>query len=456
MCETYINLKSIKNQNAMISKFSFPARMLGPVLAAMMLLFPLPSSAQNEQHLFTLGQAVERGIQANPRLAGVRAQIEGAAFGEKSALAAFGPALSANYGMTYDDKPTFGGDRETWTMNLNLSQPLFTGWRLLGTKQRARLLREQAQTLLDARELELIQTIQEQFLRLLKARENVHSVRDSVERLRSHLQRAQAFYEVGLSPKVDVLSAEVELAAAEQDFLVAENSVLTQVARLNTLLNLDLDALVEYVGELTYLPYETELQTCLDRAYTQRPDILLAQKAEKIAAKDSQIIASSFYPQVSADLDYYRRGNDPGVSGDQTRPDPWWTAGMRMNWKVFEWGRTRYDYEQALKNLQRLREETAYLRLEVSFAVKSLHLKLVETSARIAVAGKAREEAREGFRIAQARYQAQVGTHTDVLDAQARLTRNETGLTEALADHQMTLARLFVARGEKNPGLLVP
>ena len=119
-------------------------------------------------------------------------------------------------------------------------------------------------------------------------------------------------------------------------------------------------------------------------------------------------------------------------------------------------GRTKYAYEQSKQNVIRLREETAELRLEISFAVKSLHLKLEEASARIAVARKALEEAREGFRIAQARYQAQVGTNTDVLDAQARLTRGEADLTEALVDYQLALARLFTARGEQNPGLVVP
>jgi outer membrane protein len=440
----------------MRSTFSPAFGTLALLLIAAALTFLPPAAAQDHSLSYSLDQAVLRGLQANPRLAAIRAQILGAEFGEKAAKAAFGPELSANYGMSYDGKPVSGADHETWTLNINLSQPLFTGWRLLGTHQRAKLVQEQAKTLLTGKELELILTIQEQFLLLLKARENVLSAQDSVTRLQSQLQRAQAFFDVGLSPKVDVLSAEVELAAAEQDLLVAENTVRTQVARLNTLLDLNLEAPVEYMGELAYLPYDPDLQDCLDRAFAQRPDIALAQKAEEIADKESEITASSLYPQVSADLDYYRRGSDPGVSGDNSRPDPWWTAGVRMNWQVFDWGQTRNTYQQSRQNVIRLREETASLRLEVSFAVKSLHLKLQEASARIAVARKAVDEAREGFRIAQARYQAQVGTNTDVLDAQARLTRSEAGLTDAMADYQLALANLFAAMGEQNPGLLLP
>lgn len=423
--------------------------------AFVLLVLAAPCAAQDAV-TYTMDQAVQRGLAANPQLAAARALILGAEFGEKSATAAFGPALSFRYGMSYDDKPVAGGDKDTWTLNVNVSQPLFTGWRLLSTKQRAKLVTDQTETQLQAQELALIQNIQEQFLQLLKARENVRSARDSVIRLQSELQTRQAFFDVGLKPKLDVLEVEVELAQAEQGLLTANNTVFTQIARLNTLLDLELEAEVEYVGELLYLPYEPNLGDCLDSAFSNRPDLALALKAEEIADKDSQITASAFYPQVSADLDYYRRGNDPGVSGDGIRPDPWWTAGVSMNWQVFEWGKTRYSFEQARQMLRSLREETANLRLNISFEIKSLHLKLQETTARIAVARKALEEAREAFRVAQARYQAQVGTNTQVLDAQARLTRSEAGLTNAMADFQLALAQLFAAMGQRNPGLIVP
>jgi outer membrane protein TolC len=55
--------------------------------------------------------------------------------------------------------------------------------------------------------------------------------------------------------------------------------------------------------------------------------------------------------------------------------------------------------------------------------------------------------------MALARYQAQVGTNIDVLDAQAQLTQSEADLTQALSDYQIALARIFVSMGDKNPGL---
>ena len=103
--------------------------------------------------------------------------------------------------------------------------------------------------------------------------------------------------------------------------------------------------------------------------------------------------------------------------------------------------------------MAQLESEEANARQEATFEVKSNHLKIKEAAARISVTRKALEEAREGYRMAVARYQAQVGTNTDVLDAQARVTRSEADLTEALADYQIALSKIFVSMGEKNPSL---
>ena len=52
--------------------------------------------------------------------------------------------------------------------------------------------------------------------------------------------------------------------------------------------------------------------------------------------------------------------------------------------------------------------------------------------------------------MAVARYQAQVGTSTDVLDAQSRVSTAETNLTQALTDYQSALADIYVSMGNKN------
>jgi len=222
------------------------------------------ATPQTPPKTLDLKQSVEFGLANNPTMVSARAQLLGSEYDQNSAFADFLPTATATYGVTrYDTQPTSNGapsaDQTSWYGQLNLHQPVFTGFKLLSTYQKARLAKEQHEAKLSQTELTLIGSIQTQYLAHLKAKMDVKSAQDSVERLRSQLKVTQAFFDVGLKPKLDVLQAEVDLATAQQNLLTAKNSLDTTRAKLNSLLNLPLEAPVEYVGELTYSPFSLEL-----------------------------------------------------------------------------------------------------------------------------------------------------------------------------------------------------
>lgn len=405
---------------------------------------------------FDLTRCVERGLAENPTIKSARFELRGADYSRKSARGDFGPKLSAGYGYThYDQQPTAKGEptgsQDQWAFTVNLNQPIFTGFRLLSTYQKAALATEQAQAKLSQAELSLVETIQVNYFLLLKGRMDVKSAQDSVARLKSQLKVTQAFYDVGLQPRLDVLEAEVDLAKAQQELLIAQNEVDTQTARLNTLLGIPLSHKTEYVGELTFEPFTLHLDECLDSAYRHRPDLEIGRKSVEMAKKDVKISASGLYPQLSANWDYSQTGDDPSVQGDtHSARNSEWAVGANVQWDVFDWGSTYYGYRSAKQGVARVESELANTRLEASYSVKSAFLNLNEASDRIGVARKSVISAKEGYRMAVARYQAQVGTNTEVLDAQSRLTSAEADLSSALADYQTALSNLYVAMGEMN------
>ncbi len=407
-----------------------------------------------------LGTTVERGLRFNPQIEAARFELSGKGYGRYSAMGAMGPSATAGWGYSRADrKPTQAGRvvgaRDDWAFTFNVTQPVFRGFGLLSAYQKAKLQEEQAGAQLTDAELQLIQTIQTTFLDLLKGRMDVKSAEDSVARLRSQLEVTQAFYDVGLKPKLDVLQAEVDLATAEQTLLTAQNDVATQTARLNTLIGLPLDYGTNYVGELGFLPFQRTLDDCLARAYKNRPDLEIGRKSVEIAQKDAKITAAGFYPKVDATYDYSQSGSSPEMRGspyDRTGYTDW-SVGAKATWTFFESGKTFNAYREARETVAKVEAELANTRLDASFEVKQNILDLQEARDRIGVARKSVEAAQEGYRMAVARYQAQVGTNTDVLDAQSRLSSAETQLSTALADYQKALSRLYAAMGEKNTTL---
>ncbi len=447
--------------------------------------FPTPPAPDGP---LDLEKSVLRGLAANPQMQSARAQILGAEEGRRQALANFGPVGTVSYGYQRTDGQIWSPSSQTnignslankaygtnlgasepmnqnlgswqnlYTLQLNVTQPLFTGFKLLSSYQRAALAKDQAQSQLSNTELTLVKSVQRAFLALLKARSDVKSNQDSVARLQSQYKVTQAFYDVGLKPRLDVLQAEAELATAEQNLLKAQNSVLTQTAQLNSLLNLPLSQDTPYVGELAYEPFTMTIEKCLDTAYTTRPDLYIAVKSVQIAEKDAKVAASPLYPQVQAQLGYTRKGDTPGMDNKRKSssvvPEAT-TVGVSANWQVWDWGSTYFGYSQARDTVKKLQADLARMRLDVGYEVKTYHLNIQDAAKRISVARTGLEAAQEGYRMAVARYQAQVGTNTDVLDAQSRVSSAEFNLTQALSDYQSALADIYVAMGIKNTALI--
>ncbi|HCO11866.1 MAG TPA: TolC family protein, partial [Desulfonauticus sp.] len=153
--------------------------------------------------------------------------------------------------------------------------------------------------------------------------------------------------------------------------------------------------------------------------------------------------------QVEADFDYYRYGEDPRVDGTKFKDPSQWQVSVGLKWNFFESGQSFYKVKQAQSNIFRLESEYQNLKNTLSFEVKAAYLKVQSQKQSIIVAKKGLAEAEEGFRLAQARYEAKVGTNTDVLDAQARLSKAEANYIQAMADYLIALANLNKAMGKE-------
>ncbi|MGE4505547.1 MAG: TolC family protein [Desulfovibrionaceae bacterium] len=411
-----------------------------------------------------LNACVMRGLEANPAILAARHELTGSEYDVYAALAAMLPTATASYGYTYQDRghddPAKVGlyDDDLWAASLNVNQPLFPGLSLLSTFQKRQLTNERAETKLTQAELNLVESIQTNFFSLLRARMDVKSAEDAVQRLQSQLQVTTAFYDVGLQPRLDVLQAEVDLASAEQSLLIARNNLAIQHAQLNTLLDFPLESDVRYVGELIQRPFSLEFKDCLERAYVRRPDIIIGQKSVEIAGKDLNIAAADMLPSFDADWDYVKRGNsadlDAGSDEWARSSQEYWTAGVTASYSIGA-GKDISETLSARESYRQVRAQLETTRLDAGFEVKQAHLDIRVAADRIEVAHKQVDASREAYRMAQARYQAQVGTNTDVLDAQANLSSSEAQLNSALADYLTALSRLYVAMGERNTSLEV-
>lgn len=411
-----------------------------------------------------MSDAVEHALRFNPGLGAQEAESRSSEEGRKSARGAFGPRLGVSYSATKteskrDPSATMGTKNPkmgVYSWGIEVTQPIFQGFRLLSTYQKAALQADSDKASLRKAELDMTEQVQTAFLEYLKAGENTRSMRDSLTRLRAQLRIAQAYFEVGLSPRLDVLQAEVDVSEAESLLIEAENTQATALARLNTLLGFDATAVNTYTGTLKEVGFRYTLEQCLELAYRQRPDLYVAQKAVEIARKSQKEVQSDYYPQIEGYYSMTQSGNTPGMqrSGENGSHVTNWEVGAQATWNVFEWGTTYYADKQAGWQVTKMRYEQENLKLEVGYDIKSKYLAVQEARKRIAVAQNSVAQATEAYNVALARYHEHVGTNFDVLDASANLTSAQSSLTGAKADYLTALSQIYVAMGEYHPDLL--
>lgn len=436
-------------------------RIAGGIAALLLLCAALPHALAAGEGSYDLSGAVSRALKANFTIGAAGDAAMAAESGMQAARGAFGPSLGTTYEYQRRQHRIAPGatreqDRDLFTWRLWLRQNVFDGFATLNSYQKAALQKENAESGVARARLELIGTVQENFLRLLQARENTRSAKDSLERLRSQLKVTAAFYEVGLKPRLDVLQAEVDVANAEDFLLQTINSYETQLSRMNTLLVLPVEAEIEYRGNLDFIPFSRTFDECLKKAFARRPDLRIAERAVAIADKDVGMAQSGFLPKVNAEAGWSTQGDGFAAAGSENLPNRYnaWSLNLTGEWTAFSGGTTYYDVRRAKQTKSQLSAEAMNLKQEITHDVKSRLLKLSETAKRIKVAQKGLEQAKEAYRMADALYQAQVGIFIDVLDAQAKLTQAEASLTGAQADYLITVAQLHVAIGEENLPLL--
>ena len=343
-------------------------------------------------------------------------------------------------------------DQDQYRFTGTVEQPLFTGFATLTNYQLAKLGLDVAEVQLARARFDLILQVKEAYFGILTAERIKEVAEQSVEQLLAELETAQNFYEVGMSPKIDVLDAEVRLAKAKQQLIRADNALRLAKARFNTILRRPLDQEVAVADILSEEPYEKSYESCLDISLKNRPELMEAEKNIASAEREIVLAKSAYYPYVSLSANYYRAGDDPAVNGSEFTDRENWDVMAVASMTFFEWGRTRYAVNQKRARLRQAKEALEQTKDAVRLEVKTSYLNLEAAEENISVAKKSVGSAEENFRISKERYREQVATATEVLDAHTRLTEAKTNYTRALAEFNVARARLIRAMGIEDEG----
>jgi len=410
----------------------------------------------------TLSQVLEEAL-ANHHLIREAEELEKAAVAEEAgAQAALKPSLSAHYQyFRLEDNPyaifrtDLGvqqvnlGHRGTYTWDVTLTQPLFTGFALSTKKKIASLDVAVSQVRKEMAVLDVIKHVKTAYYRVLLAQRFLDVASEEVQQLTAHLQDARRFYDQGLIPFNDVLKSQVALAQAQQVEVKRRKDLEVATADLNRLMGRDLvrPLRLEDAGPVAATPHPLEDLTT--EALHGRPELNILRLEVEKAKEAVRLAGSDLYPKVFAVGTYERTGKDPlGDENDYRNPE---TAalGVRLDWSVFDWGKTRSQVRRQRYTVKALEERLADIENSVRLEVQAALANVQVAEENIQTAQKALEQATENLRITRLQYQQQVTTVTEVLDARTYLTQAEANYYAARYGWHMALAELERSLGRR-------
>lgn len=409
----------------------------------------------------TLQQSIDLAVKQSVLISSAREGVKGAEAQKQEAFTGFLPKFSTSYSYTrLNEAPSstvsipgltpftmVSGTQDNYTWAFEAKQPLFAGGGIVANYQASRLGADIAAADETAVVQNTILDVKVAYFTILKTEKFLDVAKQSIEQLEAHRNMAQDFFNVGVIPRNDLLRAEVELAHSRQNLLRAENSVDMAKAKFNTVLRRDVNIPTEVEDILQLKPFTKSLSECQNLAMENRPEIKSYTLKVEQSRKIVNLTKSEYYPTINAVGHYERFGDTPGVSGTSYKDrENWYILGV-ASWNFWEWGRTknRVDASRSREN------QAAYaldnVKDQVTLEVKNEWLTLNEKQKQVAVAQKAIEQAEENYRISRERYREQVGTSTDVLDAETLLTRAKFDYFNALSEYNISIARLERAMG---------
>jgi outer membrane protein len=411
----------------------------------------------------SLPESIEIALKRSVLLHAAKEGVRGAEAQQKEAFTGFLPKFSTSYNYTrLNEDPYFvfpgapplipagnmkTGTEDNYSWTIEARQPLFAGGGISANYEAKRLgtdiARHEETTALQ----DLVQEVKVAYFNILKAERILDVAKQSVERLKAHRETAQGFYDVGLIPKNDLLYAEVELANGRQFLVRAENGVEMAKAKFNTILRREINAPLEIEDILNERPYEKSLQTCIAEALENRPEIRAHALRLEQARSIVKLSKSEYYPNVSLVGNYAKYGDTPGVAGSPYKDQESWYLMAVMNWTFWEWGRTKHRVDAGFSLESQAADILANIKDQITLEVKNAWILMNEAEKQVETARTSIEQAEENFRINTERYREQVGTSTDVIDAQTLLTKARSDYFNALGDVGIGGARLERAMG---------
>lgn len=315
--------------------------------------------------------------------------------------------------VTTENIPHFGHQ-----FNASLNQLLYSGGKVNKSIGLAKLNEELARNQLADTELNMKYNAAQLYIGLYQLQNQLEILKKNKDLAESRLQNVQNFYAENMVTKNDVLRAEVFNSELEQATLTVENSI--QVTNRNLVILTGLNENTNIIPDITDMKHEVAMENEFyfrDLAFHNNPKLSISSTQIAMAEKNLELTGTDLLPTVAAFAGY-----------GFTRPITSSSPALDYYANSYQVGiNISYNIESLYKN--RKKAAVNKIQIEKSRQAKEATLQKINSDINAAynnyklvleqkkVSEKSEIAANENYRISELKYQNQLITMVEMVDA---------------------------------------
>ncbi len=340
-----------------------------------------------------------------------------------------------NNGLTVDDAPS----NTTFSGTAQIRYDLYTsGRRNAAIKEAEERIRVQELDV-ERQSEEIRLNVAKAYYDLQQADENVRISQSAVTNAQASLKDAVALERAGVGTRFDVLRSQVNLANSQQDLTSAFSQQQIARRKLAPLLNLPQSVSISASDPVKPAGlWQHPLEQSIVLAYQNRPELQQNLAQRNISEAQRKQALAALGPQVSL----VGRYNLLDQFDDGTSVSDGYSLGVQATFSLYDGGAAKARAAQSKTNIAIAETQFSEQRNQIRFQVEQAYSTQASNLENVKTSDVALEQAKESLRLARLRFQAGVGTQTDVINALNDLTRSEGNRVKAILDYNRALTEL--------------
>ena len=400
------------------------------------------------QMRLTLSGAVELALSENPTIRIAEMEVARYDYVKRQTWGALLPQVSASGNYTRSIVKSemrgglsFGADN-TFAVQGDLSLPLFAPsvyhtLRMNDAQMAAAV--ESAR----ASRITLVAEVKKTFYNILLAEQSLAVLRESESTVQRTVDDTEVQYRNGLASEYDLLTAQVQLSNLRPTILQTENSIKLAKLQLKMYLSVPEEVELEVEGSLDAMRDEVLAGTDgLTIDLSENTELRSLELQEEVLYSSLRAANAGRLPTLAAFGTASYTGNDMepfmGMgAGDDSRY--FWThpisVGLQLSVPIFS-GLTKMNKSRELKNqIAQISLQRDYARQQIDVQVRAALNELLTARETMFAQEKTVEQARQAYRISDARYRAGAGTILELNSAQLSQTQAQLNFSQAIYDY---------------------